>query len=113
MCLPLDVQAPSSHKRVAPVTHSEDTVRMTKQAKAAMQAVRQRIKAGDYQGIIRRILKHAQVIYRCAISTIDAFPSSDVEMDFACGAWGDACHMNRTEVEPDEDLLKLVSFGVA
>lgn len=100
--------AGGSRKRAASPNASADSIRVTKQAKTAEQITRERVKAGDYKGIERALLKLAQVLYRCTISTIDAFPVHKLEIDLACAAWAEACNSRKTDIELDDDQLKLV-----
>lgn len=83
---------------------------MVKQSKKAPGATRRHVKAGDYSGVVCSILKEAQVLYRCAISTVDAFLSVNKKLDLAYNAWADACVMHGKQIEADDDLIKLVCY---
>lgn len=96
-------------KRAAPANASADTAQIVKQAKTSQGATRRRVKTSDYSGLERSVLKEAQVLYRCAISTIDAFPSPKTELDLVYNAWADACISFSCQLEPDAAQIKLVS----
>lgn len=66
--------------------------------------------ANDFESSDEVLINKACIIYRCLISTENAFPSHILEVEFAQRAWKDACQLLDVNVQPHPDALKIVSL---
>ncbi|KAI0292755.1 hypothetical protein BC826DRAFT_1105360 [Russula brevipes] len=64
--------------------------------------------ANDFDASDEVLINQACIVYRCLISTENAFPSHMAEVEFAQRAWTDACQVLDVNVQPHPDALKIV-----
>lgn len=95
-------------RRSAPTRTDQDTVRTTKTTKRRRSSKSKNLRASDYAGMVKTILVATQKQYRCMIFTQDAFPSPDVELEFATEAWVMQCKRKNVDLDLDDDHFKLV-----
>jgi hypothetical protein len=62
--------------------------------------------AHNFEALDEALINKACILYRCMISTENAFPSHLNEVEFAQRAWKDA---SQHTVQPHPDALKVVS----
>ncbi|KAI0282036.1 hypothetical protein BC826DRAFT_881974, partial [Russula brevipes] len=67
-----------------------------------------RICANDFSPVVTAVINKACGLYRCMISTEDAFPSYAKELDFAHRAWKSACVSIVVDVQPVPSALKVI-----
>ena len=69
-----------------------------------------RPRAGDYEDLAKELILQAATVYRCLLSTEDAFPDLATEAEMVKKAWG---HVNReagmTPLRLTPDIAKIVS----
>lgn len=67
-----------------------------------------RPKAADYDDLTKEVIAIAISLYRCKISTVQAFPDRSVELDFVIDAWKMACENQSVQMELTPRISKIV-----
>ena len=69
-----------------------------------------RPRAGDYEDLAKELILQAATIYRCLLSTEDAFPDLAAEAEMVKTAWGQVNHeTGLTPLRLTPDIAKIVS----
>jgi len=70
-----------------------------------------RPKASDYDDTLKRVILLAAAEFRCNVSTVQAFPDSEMEHEILGIAWEEACKRIRLDTPTlTPSIAKLVSF---
>jgi hypothetical protein len=103
-----DVDPITGNKRVRSVTPEGQVAHVRKTKKVTNH--KGRICANDFSPVVTAVINKACGLYRCMISTEDAFPSYAKELGFAHRAWKSACVSIVVDVQPVPSALKVVSM---
>ena len=69
-----------------------------------------RPRAGDYDDLSKELILQAATVYRCLLSTEDAFPDLAAEAEMVKTAWGEVNHeIGLTPLRLTPDIAKIVS----
>ncbi|KAH9926045.1 uncharacterized protein B0H18DRAFT_876831, partial [Fomitopsis serialis] len=68
-----------------------------------------RPRAKDYDEDVKQILTIAAQIFRCHVSTINAFPENSLEMQWAHLAWGRACRELGIQLAASPSLTRIIT----
>ncbi|KAH9829006.1 uncharacterized protein C8Q71DRAFT_728329 [Rhodofomes roseus] len=63
----------------------------------------------DYNADVKALLNIANSLYRCRVSTINAFPTDLLEEEWAQICWGEACKTLNVNYAADQHVIKIVS----
>ncbi|KAJ6611844.1 hypothetical protein B0H10DRAFT_340384 [Mycena sp. CBHHK59/15] len=69
-----------------------------------------RPKARDYDDVTQEVISLAITLYRCLISTVNAFPDHATELEFIREVWSRACRELDTFIELTPTISKLISI---
>jgi hypothetical protein len=73
-------------------------------------STRRRPKAADYEAAEKTLIAKAIELYRIKVVSEDAFPNSLLRLTWARIVWEQACQEYQTDIEPDDNIIKLVSL---
>ncbi|KAJ7086938.1 hypothetical protein C8R44DRAFT_650372 [Mycena epipterygia] len=68
-----------------------------------------RAKAKDFDDVTQEVIALAITIYRCFLSTRNAFPDHAMELDFLREAWATACRQLNISMELSPTISKLIT----
>ena len=66
-------------------------------------------KAGDYEVAVQKVLGEAIPLYRGYLSVVNPYPGLMEEMRWAKRSWKDGCEECETRMQPNDEIIKLVS----
>lgn len=98
-------------KRSAEPSTNKETTVVVKRAKRNTLPENERGKRPrlcQYDELSKRVIAKAQSLYRYRLSTMHAYPKSDLEATWLPKIWAEACKEYKVHMEMDSDVQKLV-----
>lgn len=66
-------------------------------------------RAKDYDDDVQEVISVANALFRCRLSTMNAFPSDALELEWAQISWYEACKVLETKFAATRSIVKIVS----
>jgi hypothetical protein len=92
-----------------PSSPSPESTIVTKRPRQFSTGSRQRVRGRDFDELTQKVLDAAIKEYRVIVCTKDAFPEADVNRKLSALVWVNACAALKVQIQPNEDLMRLVS----